>query len=127
MMAFTNTNLKIQKMAIDLSIAIFDFYKDYSFNFKSFGLINEERFTNTKFISQAQRTGITTKAKIIRRTSIEPLECWYAVRGPINPENPKPAEKGVPFIFKTVAKKPEIPEAIITGMNNLGFSSILAI
>ena len=55
------------------------------------------------------------------------LDILYAVNGPINPENPNPAENDVPLISRTVATIPIIVAPIVVGINNFGLVNILAI
>ena len=51
----------------------------------------------------------------------------YAVKGPIKPEKPNPAENGVPLMSRIVATIPIIIAPMVVGINNLGFVNILAI
>ena len=72
--------------------------------------------------------GNITNNIVIKTILLTPGDiCSYAVIGPINPANPKPALIDVPWILKMAPKAPIIPELIITGINNFGLSNIFPI
>ena len=79
------------------------------------------------FIIRAIAIGTMKKVKLTRKPIPLPADSFRAVIGPMNPDIPNPAEKGVPDILSTLETPPATADAIMTGINNFGFDNILAI